>query len=56
MMADHKLSSLNGRRDSAGTIGYIKNPTAPMPKLYPDLINEQSVVDVAAYVRKELAR
>jgi PQQ-dependent dehydrogenase (methanol/ethanol family) len=56
MMADHKLSSLNGRRDAAGTIGYIKDPTAPMPKLYPDLINEQSVVDVAAYVRKELAR
>jgi PQQ-dependent dehydrogenase (methanol/ethanol family) len=55
MLADHKLSTLKQRRDAAGTISYIKDPKAPMPKLYPALINEQSVVDVAAYVREELA-
>jgi len=56
MIADHKLSTLKGRLDPAGTISYLKDPKAPMPKLYPDLINEQSVMDVAAYVREELAR
>jgi mono/diheme cytochrome c family protein len=56
MIANHKLSTLKARRDAAGTIAFIKNPTAPMPKLYPDLINEQSVADVAAYVGVELAR
>jgi len=55
LIPDHKLSSLKKRRDSASTIAYIKDPKAPMPKLYPDLINEQSVVDVAAYVRDDLA-
>ncbi len=56
MIADHKLSTLKARRDSADTIRYIKDPKVPMPKLYPALINEQSVVDVAAYVRAELMR
>jgi len=56
MLADHKLSTLKARRDDAATIAFIKEPKAPMPKLYPDLINEQSVLDVAAYVREELAQ
>ena len=56
MLADHKLSNLKSRRDATATIGYIKDPKPPMPKLYPQLINEQSVVDVAAYIREELAK
>jgi PQQ-dependent dehydrogenase (methanol/ethanol family) len=56
MIADHKLSTLKARLDHAATIRYIKEPKAPMPKLYPELINEQSVVDVAAYLREEIAR
>src|SRR5262249_31688386 len=56
MIADHKLSTLKSRRDLAATISYIKDPKAPMPKLFPDLITEQNVADVAAYVRDELAR
>jgi PQQ-dependent dehydrogenase (methanol/ethanol family) len=56
LIADHKLRNLKERRDSASTVSYIKDPKAPMPKLFPDLINEQSVVDVAAYVRNELSR
>jgi PQQ-dependent dehydrogenase (methanol/ethanol family) len=56
LIPDRKLSTLKKRRDAAGTIAYIKDPKPPMPKLYPDLINEQSVIDVAAYVREDLAR
>jgi alcohol dehydrogenase (cytochrome c) len=56
LIADHKLSTLKSRRDQAATIGYIKDPKAPMPKLYPDLLTEQNVTDVAAYIRDELAR
>ena len=56
MLADHRLSSLKARRDAAATLSYIKDPKSPMPKLYPDLINEQAVADVTAYLREELAR
>jgi alcohol dehydrogenase (cytochrome c) len=56
MLADHKLSTLGARRDAADTIRYIKDPKPPMPKLYPDLIDEQSVVAVATYIREEFAR
>ena len=44
------------RRNLADTIAFIKNPKAPMPALYPSLINEQNVTDVATYVLQELAR
>ncbi|MFO1502232.1 MAG: PQQ-binding-like beta-propeller repeat protein [Steroidobacteraceae bacterium] len=54
MIADHKLQNLRPRKDLAATIAYIKEPKAPMPKLFPDLINEQSVIDVANYLHEEL--
>jgi alcohol dehydrogenase (cytochrome c) len=54
MLADHKLQNLRPRRDLAATIAYIKEPKAPMPKLFPDLISEQSVIDVAHYLHEEL--
>jgi alcohol dehydrogenase (cytochrome c) len=54
MIADHKLQNLRPRRDLGATITYIKDPKAPMPKLYPDLINEQSVIDVANFLHEEL--
>jgi mono/diheme cytochrome c family protein len=56
MIADHRLSTLKARRDVASTISYIKDPKPPMPKLFPQLIDEQSVVAVAEYVHQELAR
>lgn len=56
LLADHPLSTLRRRLDAAATIRFIENPKAPMPKLYPDLLTEQNVVDVAAYLREELAR
>jgi mono/diheme cytochrome c family protein len=55
LVAGHELSTLKKRRDLAGTIAYIKNPKPPMPGLYPSLIGEQNVTDVATYVLQELA-
>ena len=54
MIADHKLSSLAARRSLAATIDYIKLPKAPMPVLYPALLDERSVAAVAAWVHQEL--
>jgi alcohol dehydrogenase (cytochrome c) len=56
LLADHRLSNLKSRRDLVSTVSFIKDPKAPMPKLYPDLISEQNVRDVAAYLYEELAR
>ena len=55
MIADRKLSDLSKRMSLDETIAKIKNPVDPMPKLWPDLINDQSVMDVARFIRKELA-
>jgi len=38
------------RKDTAAAIAWIKNPRLPMPKLYPAVISEKDVEDVAAYV------
>jgi alcohol dehydrogenase (cytochrome c) len=58
LIADHKLSHLKARLDRAATIayvqGYLKDPKPPMPRLYPDLMSEQNVADVATYVHDEL--
>ncbi|MEY2854187.1 MAG: hypothetical protein RL030_1319 [Pseudomonadota bacterium] len=54
MIADRKLSTLASRLDLAATVRYIKDPKAPMPKMYPELLTEQNVRDVAAFVHEEL--
>jgi mono/diheme cytochrome c family protein len=54
MIADHKLSKLAARRDLASTVEYIKHPKAPMPAMYPQLLDERSVAAVAAWVHAEL--
>jgi PQQ-dependent dehydrogenase (methanol/ethanol family) len=54
MIADHKLGNLRARRSLESTIEAIRNPKAPMPKLYPDMINEQGLTDVARWVHEEL--
>jgi mono/diheme cytochrome c family protein len=38
------------RKDLPAAIAWIKNPKSPMPKLYPSVISEKDVEDVAAYV------
>ena len=37
-------------KDLHAAIAWIKNPQAPMPKLYPSPLGEKDVADVAAYV------
>jgi alcohol dehydrogenase (cytochrome c) len=54
MLADKSLRRLGQRQDLAATIAYIKNPKAPMPKLYPELLDEASVRAVATWVHEEL--
>ena len=54
MIADHKLTTVKARQDRAATARFIKDPKAPMPKLYPDLITEQAVTDVTEYLYSEL--
>ena len=39
------------RMDFGGTVSWIEDPEPPMPKLYPQLLTEQQVRDVAAYVQ-----
>jgi len=56
MLADHKLTTLKSRKDLKATVAYIKDPKAPMPKLYPDLLKDQDLLDVAAYVHNDIAR
>jgi alcohol dehydrogenase (cytochrome c) len=56
LIADHKLSAVRARGDRAATIASIKDPRAPMPKLYPDLLSERNVADVAAFIHDELGR
>ena len=54
-VAGHELSTLRQRRDLDATVRYIKDPKSPMPKLYPTLLDDQAVVDVATYVQQEIA-
>jgi alcohol dehydrogenase (cytochrome c) len=53
MVADHKLSAAVARQGRAATIAYIKNPKLPMPKLYPDLLSDQSIIDVTDYLYQQ---
>ena len=55
LIAGHALSNVSTRLDRAATVRAIERPKAPMPKLYPDLLSGQDVVNVAAYVREDLA-
>jgi PQQ-dependent dehydrogenase (methanol/ethanol family) len=56
MLADHKLTTLKSRKDLKATVAYIKDPRAPMPKLYPDLLKDQDILDVATYVHGDIAK
>ncbi len=38
------------RKNAAAAIVWIKNPQPPMPKLYPSVLSEKDVEDVATYV------
>ncbi len=44
------LKGENSRKDPAAVVAWIKNPQPPMPKLYPKVLGDGDVNDVAAYV------
>jgi mono/diheme cytochrome c family protein len=44
------LKGEKSRKDTAAAIAWIKNPSPPMPKLFPSPLSEKDVADVAAYV------
>jgi mono/diheme cytochrome c family protein len=44
------LRAEKSRKNTAAAIAWIKNPQPPMPKLYPVVLSEKDVDDVAAYV------
>jgi mono/diheme cytochrome c family protein len=52
LIEGHNLATLRERRNLESTVAFIKAPVAPMPKLYPATLNEQDVVDLAAYVQQ----
>jgi mono/diheme cytochrome c family protein len=45
------LKNEKSRKNYAQTVAWIKNPSPPMPKLYPTPLAEKDVDDVAAYVQ-----
>lgn len=45
------LANERGRKDLGATVAFVKNPAAPMPKLYPGTLSDQDVAAVAAYVQ-----
>lgn len=46
-----KLQNLSARLTWEQIVDKIVNPTLPMPKLYPSMLSEQDLIDVAAYIR-----
>ena len=55
LVSDHRLRERVPRLGFAATVAYIKDPKAPMPKLYPGLLTDQNVVDVATYLQQEFS-
>jgi alcohol dehydrogenase (cytochrome c) len=53
LVSDHRLGAAVARQNRAATIAYIKSPKAPMPKMYPDLLNEKSIIDVTEYLYQQ---
>jgi alcohol dehydrogenase (cytochrome c) len=56
MVAGHDLGSAKVHGDLAAIVAVVKSPKAPMPKMFPEVLTEQNVADVAAYVQQELGR
>jgi mono/diheme cytochrome c family protein len=56
LLTDRRLSNLASRLDRDAAIRIIKSPRAPMPQMFPDLLTEQNVQDVTAYMYQELRR
>lgn len=48
------LQQIAARRSFDDTVAFIENPLGPMPKLFPEKLNEQQVRQVATYIRTQL--
>lgn len=53
-IADKRLGNLAARMTPDAAMAVIKQPKAPMPVLFPDLISEQDVADVTRFIFDEL--
>ncbi|MGC1457537.1 MAG: PQQ-binding-like beta-propeller repeat protein [Steroidobacteraceae bacterium] len=53
LVPDHSLSAAVARMGKPATIAYIRSPKLPMPKMYPDLLNDQSISDVTDYLYEQ---
>lgn len=49
--AGPKLHGISAKYTYEQAVAFIKSPKAPMPALYPAMLNAQQVADVAAYIR-----
>jgi mono/diheme cytochrome c family protein len=47
-----RLQDLHTRRDTASTVEWIKQPSPKMPRFYPNALDDQDVLDLAAYLAK----
>jgi len=47
-----ELAGISQRLDQKRIVEWIKNPSSKMPKLFPAMLDEQQVLDVAAYLEK----
>jgi len=56
LVAGHSLADLKSRRDFAATLEYIKSPKPPMPRMFPEILTEQNVRDVSAYLQHGAGR
>jgi len=48
--AGPSLKGERARKNQAAAIAWIKDPSPPMPKLYPSPLSARDVRDVAAYI------
>ena len=53
LVMDHSLSAVVARQGKPATIAYLKSPKLPMPKMYPELLNEQSLTNVTDYLYQQ---
>lgn len=46
------LAGIKNKLDHEKIVAWIKNPSEKMPKLYPSMLDDQGVVDVAEYLKR----
>ena len=56
LLANADLRTLKQRKDRAATLAFLRNPKAPMPKLFPSILKEQDLSELATYLDQEIVR